>query len=452
MGRAHYTKASDNGRVRISANVIAILCVVCCAFPLLSCSRKNTFRRPGAVLASPTNETASTLLDTREAAVTPLYAVTSTPEPAGTPTVTVVSPQAPVWVVAALVYPDVDKIILIGPTAEQTREVSVPETPIDVAWSPQGCGLRVTVTTGHDIRLLEINLGSNAMRELFVSDGKTGSGLKTAPRLSPDGQWVAYVVWSGYDKSYVGAEFQDVQVVAVDKQAEPFRLTKRGGSGVFGGVWSPDGRYLAYSDYDQDGNGQLYYAHPDGSDLHQMTHFNMSKVTVETIRWSPDGRSLAFSVYGPEGAARGVWIVRSDGSNLRELILDDGSVLDGTPLWWSADGRSLVVFVGGSDAVEGLYWFDVSENRAYHTLHSSESPDPNAGIVSPFAIFDVQTIGFSGGAYELYSYDLGNRSIKLWLDTTKLFPGFDFDSEGGTLLGQISSVPGGPVDISQCPR
>ena len=69
----------------------------------------------------------------------------------------------------------------------------------------------------------------------FTADG----GFKFAPRLSPDGERVAYS-WTGPDN-----DNWDVYVKAIGRGTKPLRLTEHKAND-WGPVWSPDGRQIAF--------------------------------------------------------------------------------------------------------------------------------------------------------------------------------------------------------------
>ena len=170
-------------------------------------------------------------------------------------------------------------------------------TPLSVAWGNEDCELLVKVTTGEDIRLLGIDLSGVVIEEYFVGGHRNETEWMAWPSLSPSKQWVAYVVWSG-EFYYSGAEFQDIEVIPVNGGGVPIRLTQRGGSlGEWCILVPPDGRYLAYSDYDDYGVNQLYYSTFDGTEKHQLTEFTEPGDRVGPVEWSQDGQTIAFGVY-----------------------------------------------------------------------------------------------------------------------------------------------------------
>ncbi|MEP6896364.1 MAG: hypothetical protein ABI986_12220, partial [Chloroflexota bacterium] len=111
-------------------------------------------------------------------------------------------------------------------------------------------------------------------------------------------------------------------------------------------VWSPDGNYIAFSQFQNNknpsmpGKNALYVAHPDGS--------NISKLADETwiFSWSPDSQKMAYlisepqkinSAYGPVKMT--IQIVKLDGAVLQTIDVGTYSALD--QLRWSPDGQTL---------------------------------------------------------------------------------------------------------------
>jgi Tol biopolymer transport system component len=151
---------------------------------------------------------------------------------------------------------------------------------------------------------------------------------------SPDGSRIAYsgrVVEGGIAR-------RTILVVDADGSGDPV---------VFDGLWlsvswSPDGaRVLLTGAPVREGPFDLYTARPDGSDLAQLTH---DEVTEHEPSWSPDGRRIVFAM----GAAyfQDVYVIDADGSNVRRLTGWEG--LDMAPVW-SPDGR-WIAFASDRDA------------------------------------------------------------------------------------------------------
>ena len=109
------------------------------------------------------------------------------------------------------------------------------------------------------------------------------------PRLSPDGQTVAYVVWS------VDRETNDyrraIWLAAVDGSEPPRQLTA-GTKSDSDPRWSPDGTRLAFASNRERDAKQLYVIPVHGGEPRRLTDL---KDDVGALAWSPDGTRLAFT-------------------------------------------------------------------------------------------------------------------------------------------------------------
>ncbi len=118
------------------------------------------------------------------------------------------------------------------------------------------------------------------------------------PNLSPDGQWVAYVVGTVDLKK--------------DKPAKNLWLAKWDGSEnralTFGENtqthprWSPDGKWLAFlsSRGDENDNAQVWIFSSAGGEAEQLTK---EKGSVDDFAWAPDSQRLVLVVHDPDPRA-----------------------------------------------------------------------------------------------------------------------------------------------------
>jgi dipeptidyl aminopeptidase/acylaminoacyl peptidase len=108
------------------------------------------------------------------------------------------------------------------------------------------------------------------------------------PRLSPDGQTIAYAVWK------VDKEANDVKgaiwLTPVDGSSPPRQFTS-GTSRDADPRWSPDGTMLAFTSKRDGGVPQLYVMPVGGGEARKLTEL---KEDVTQPAWSPDGRRIAF--------------------------------------------------------------------------------------------------------------------------------------------------------------
>src|SRR5207253_7097813 len=109
------------------------------------------------------------------------------------------------------------------------------------------------------------------------------------PRISPEGDWVAYTVSSADT-----AEDQNHHAVWMTSWdgTRTVRLTnsKQGESAP---SWSPDGRWLAFLSSREDEHTQLWLLDRAGGEGRKLTSFGGD---VEDYVWAPDGKRLAVVV------------------------------------------------------------------------------------------------------------------------------------------------------------
>jgi len=107
------------------------------------------------------------------------------------------------------------------------------------------------------------------------------------PRVSPDGQWIAYVV-TEYDKP-ANTSNSDIWLVSING-GQPRRLTDDPESDEHP-RWSPDGETLAFTS-SREGTPQIYLLTVATGEVRQVTTIAAG---AGGAVWSPDGSSLAFT-------------------------------------------------------------------------------------------------------------------------------------------------------------
>jgi dipeptidyl aminopeptidase/acylaminoacyl peptidase len=207
------------------------------------------------------------------------------------------------------------------------------------------------------------------------------------PRLSPDGQAVAYVVQriDREDNSYRSA----IHVAPVDGSSAPRELVpseKEDGSAR----WSPDGRQIAFVSNRDGEKKQLYVVPAEGGEPKRLT--DLAEDVTEIV-WSPLGDRLAFSArvrdaaYEEEDDKRRaprrinrlqyklddvgwtadrrqhVFVVPADGS-APPTQLTAGDYEDGAPTW-SPDGTR-IAFVSARDED-----WDVQDGRDVYVVDAA---------------------------------------------------------------------------------
>ena len=195
------------------------------------------------------------------------------------------------------------------------------------------------------------------------------------PAPSPDDETVAYdrVGQPWLYKTGTGPEPFDLTL---------FGLTSDSDVSVVSPAWSPDGRRLAWI---IGGCGQFECQSDIGV-------FDLEAQTVQFVHpyspvgrggqppapvWSPDGRWLAFSALAMDADDAGLWVVRIDGQSEEKYRL--GAVLsraDPHPIW-SPDGRWLAFSSTPQEVGSGLWLAEVGT----WALYSLDMP-PDAQLVN----------------------------------------------------------------------
>ncbi|HKT23596.1 MAG TPA: hypothetical protein VJR04_03270, partial [Terriglobales bacterium] len=123
--------------------------------------------------------------------------------------------------------------------------------------------------------------------------------------LSPNGKMIAYTVIN-FDRP--GRPYPQLWVLDVASG----KSARLGGENevTSDAVWSPDGRWIAYSG-EAEGKSGLVISHPDGSEKTFLAETEGTNSPLpgqgNDVTWSPDGKEIAFisATPGPETAAAG---------------------------------------------------------------------------------------------------------------------------------------------------
>ncbi len=186
-----------------------------------------------------------------------------------------------------------------------------------------------------EVYLLPLD-GSAPPRQLTA-----GPGAKSAPRWSPDGQYVAYALDADGGESYdiyvcdlVTGQHRNLTPGTPDAIQPDF-------------CWSPDGRHIALIS-DRSGSFDTYLLSVAGGEIHKALE---SAFPDRTVRWSPDCRWLAV-VSEAEGQDFATTVVSPDGIE-RHAVLDGDCAKDAA---WSPDSQRLALASDQSGCYEiGVY-------------------------------------------------------------------------------------------------
>ena len=126
-----------------------------------------------------------------------------------------------------------------------------------------------------------------------------------APRISPDGRYVAYV-------DQVGSPDSDIYTVS-PATGEVRRLTIAGGDDL-APVWSPDGRMIAFVN---ETDSTVYVMNADGSGRRLIAR------DTQDVAWSSDGTALVIGHSGTKEREGELDVATREGKTLRKLTTGD---------------------------------------------------------------------------------------------------------------------------------
>src|SRR5262245_29919085 len=165
-------------------------------------------------------------------------------------------------------------------------------------------------------------------------------GEKYTPSLSSDGQHLAFA-WNGGS----GTAFS-IYVKLVGTE-DSLRITKRESSIDFNPVWSPDGRYIAFCRILEGETGIYIIPALGGVERRvrgtywQKNEFNQIFWFFGRLSWSPDGKYLAYSDHANvDESATSIFLLSFDSSDIRRLTFPRTSIGDYNPTF-SSDGQTL---------------------------------------------------------------------------------------------------------------
>jgi dipeptidyl aminopeptidase/acylaminoacyl peptidase len=309
------------------------------------------------------------------------------------------------------------------------------------------------------------------------------------PRISPDGQWVAYVRVSA---DIMTDRFRR-SIWLVDASGRTHRPLVQGAGGYGSPVWSPNGRALAYVAREE-GGAELRVFYLDSQRSATLARLPGG---AANLTWSPDGRTLAFEAFveesapqpaamppKPEGAEWAdpprviesviyrvdgegfvhsgymqVFTVPADGGTPRQLTYQARNH-DGR-MSWSADGRRLIFSANAEenwefDPVESdIYALDIDSGELSR-LTNRDGPE-DSPILSPngrrlaYVGFDDRRQGYQVTELYLANADGSNpRSLTASFDRDVRDPQwggngaifFLFEDGGVTKLGRIAASGG----------
>lgn len=271
---------------------------------------------------------------------------------------------------------------------------------------------------------------TNATRLLRIPDAPSAPDFfmrDFSPDISPDGSRVVYRTFRYHTGGLLPWNRRYSYEIATSKPdgGDAKRITKDEHGNV-NPVWSPDGSRIAFVSHrgesaptDAPPAPGIYTVGSDGSDEKLVALGGRNRGTTPEPVWSPDGRYIAFRDYDhdysdEEGASTFQYflaVVGVDGSGFRKVAKSDSVI--SMPAW-SPDSRR-IAFRAPEDGMTStaLYTFDVYEDAARKIFASTFASHPRRG--HEFEMFDYRASWTADGD-EIVFYgnapDLGFHMVK----------------------------------------
>ena len=211
----------------------------------------------------------------------------------------------------------------------------------------------------------------NQFWDIYILDLSSGGIIQVTedtnyngrPTWSPDGQWLAY-------EKYANDGNLQIFIKPVDSSLEEILLTTY--SGVdYAPAWSPDGRKIAYTS-NQSGAHDIWIADLDISGPERFSNMTRNpKINQRNPAWSPDGRSIA-------------WVSEKDGYPQVFVSAIDRDPFEGK----NVGGGTLPVWGPAGNAILSAIQ---TENEVYLTVFSTE----NKQVLLPPLPLDTRLAGLS---------------------------------------------------------
>ena len=232
----------------------------------------------------------------------------------------------------------------LGPNGALTRITGQRGLTFGADVSPDGRWLAYSHPHGEEngpgLGLFLLTPGERVTR--VASDGP----YSILPAFSPDGRSVAYASGSWEDRSLF--------LYTVDSGANRVLVDDLGL--VSHPTWSPDGRRLAPSSYEGDGDAELYMLEVATGVVTRLTD---NEANDDAPAWSPAGGQLAFR--SDRDGDLDLYVLDLASRRVRRLTEMDGQV---TEPYWSPDGERVVFSSHQDDGWFALHVIDAGGGEA----------------------------------------------------------------------------------------
>jgi len=311
---------------------------------------------------------------------------------------------------------DSSRLFVMNADGTSRYEVPLPYEQLPIVqfpqWSPNGEWLTFHGATGHNGQIYIVRPDGSGFHR--VTDG---SGNLVNPSFSPDGSQVAFHRVYGH-----------LYTIKTDGTG----LTDHGVN-VSHSRWSPDGRYVAYTNWG-------FGSYPYRSDvfLYDFTTGNSTQITHHTadqafiwVAWSPDGTKLAVDVLDWTTVKSDIWVMNADGSDAWNLTANWATSGEGSPSW-SPNGEYIAFHSDRSGNLD--IWYTPVENFDPVNITNSPEDEMCPAITIPEAALIAATVDIDPDVLNLKSR---GRWITCYIWLPEPYDVVDVDPDTILLNGEI---------------
>jgi len=284
-----------------------------------------------------------------------------------------------------------------------------------VAWGPAAAGQ-------------EASARSKDGKKLFGTAEALRLARVSAPRISPDGARVAYLVSENQmEKDKDKDQWKNVTnlwVVPTAGPASAARQFTRREKSVSNAAWSPDGKILAFTmdtGEEKDAKPQVWFMYADGGEPWQVTKH---KSGVRAFQFSPDGKTLLLTATAP----------LSEEEEKRAKQKDDAAAVDHdfkmAQLWmWNIATSEEKQISKGDFTVSDARW---APDGTHVTFTTNPTPRQDEGSLQTAWVLDAS----SGAQKKLVNPDAADHShTARWSPDGKWIA---FLGSSGTMLNKMN--------------
>jgi WD40 repeat protein len=205
--------------------------------------------------------------------------------------------------------------------------------------------------------------------------------------ISPDKKWLIYTIVGNEGYGPADSQYQQLKIVKIDEQIpqKATQLTRNAGAFPAIPTWSPDGKMLAYTDFDGSGAPQLFVLDLENGELKKITNIIKEKTDqfISLLKWSTDSKRIAFVLTDIEKNQNEylytqgqLGVITSDGNEFQWLNIGNPPI-EISYLWWGIKNNLLInAEKPSSPDYDQILWMNVGDEKITNTLKAAVSTGP----------------------------------------------------------------------------